>query len=196
MVREPNVFLLDEPLSNLDAKLRSSAREELQQLQRDIGTTTIYVTHDQVEAMGLGDRVAVMDAGKVRQIGTPQEIYHEPADIFVAGFLGTPPMNLVEKDNRTIGFRPESFLPFGVIGAQEDVESFQFEVTWVEHLGSDRLVYGNVGTQFIHRHVVAKIPANVTVPIETGETYTFSVPRKDLKFFDQETGLRASPIPL
>ena len=196
MVREPNVFLLDEPLSNLDAKLRASAREELQQFQRDIGTTTIYVTHDQVEAMGLGDRVAVMDEGRVRQIGTPREIYHEPADTFVAGFLGTPPMNLLEKENRTFGFRPETFLPLDMSGAHDDVEQFQFEVTWMEHLGSDRLIYGNVGTRFTHRHVVAKLPANVTVPIEPGETYTFAVHRRDLKFFDRETGLRASPIPL
>ncbi|MFQ5894431.1 MAG: ABC transporter ATP-binding protein, partial [Nitrospinota bacterium] len=84
LVREPAVFLLDEPLSNLDAKLRTSARDELQQFQRRIGTTTIYVTHDQVEAMGLGDRIAVMNEGKVRQIGTPREVYHEPADTFVA----------------------------------------------------------------------------------------------------------------
>src|SRR5512138_820797 len=95
LVREPAVFLLDEPLSNLDAKLRTSARDELKQFQKRIGTTTIYVTHDQVEAMGLGDRIAVMQAGTVRQIGTPQEIYDEPADTFVAGFLGSPPTNLV-----------------------------------------------------------------------------------------------------
>ncbi|MFQ6673027.1 MAG: ABC transporter ATP-binding protein, partial [Candidatus Tectimicrobiota bacterium] len=168
MVRDPNVFLLDEPLSNLDAKLRASAREELLQFQRNIGTTTIYVTHDQVEAMGLGDRIAVMNAGKVHQIGPPREIYHEPADIFVAGFLGTPPMNLVEKEDRTIGFRPESFLPIEVTGDHEEVERFQFEVTWVEYLGSDRLLYGKVGARFIHRHVVAKLSANVTTPIEKG----------------------------
>ncbi|MFQ5893492.1 MAG: ABC transporter ATP-binding protein [Nitrospinota bacterium] len=196
MVRDPNVFLLDEPLSNLDAKLRASAREELLQFQRNIGTTTIYVTHDQVEAMGLGDRIAVMNAGKVHQIGPPREIYNEPADIFVAGFLGTPPMNLVEKEDRTIGFRPESFLPIEVTGDHEEVERFQFEVTWVEYLGSDRLLYGKVGTRFIHRHVVAKLSANVTTPIEKGEAYPFAVPLKDLKFFDRETGLRASPIPL
>src|SRR6185295_2640570 len=85
IVRSPEVFLLDEPLSNLDAKLRTLARDELQQFQRRLGTTTIYVTHDQVEAMGLGDRIVVMKAGTVRQIGTPQEIYDEPADTFVAG---------------------------------------------------------------------------------------------------------------
>ena len=113
LVREPSVFLLDEPLSNLDAQLRASARDELQQFQRRIGTTTIYVTHDQVEAMGLGDRIAVMRAGTVRQIGTPQEIYDEPADTFVAGFVGSPPMNLVPHQNYILGFRPEDFHPKG-----------------------------------------------------------------------------------
>src|SRR5438270_281669 len=89
LVREPDVFLLDEPLSNLDAQLRAYARDELQQFQRRVQTTTIYVTHDQVEAMGMGDRIAVMYAGRIRQIGTPTEIYDEPADTFVATFLGS-----------------------------------------------------------------------------------------------------------
>src|SRR5512137_2530360 len=106
LVREPSVFLLDEPLSNLDAQLRASARDELQQFQRRIGTTTIYVTHDQFEAMGLGDRIVVMQSGTVRQIGTPQEIYHEPADTFVARFVGSPPMNLVQHQDYVLGFRP------------------------------------------------------------------------------------------
>ena len=101
LVREPNVFLLDEPLSNLDAKLRASAREELYRFQKRYGITTIYVTHDQVEAMGMGDRIAVMNAGKVRQLGTPDEVYTDPADTFVAGFLGSPPMNLVETQHRS-----------------------------------------------------------------------------------------------
>src|SRR5438874_8539611 len=95
IVREPSLFLLDEPLSNLDAKLRASAREELEQFQKRIGTTAIYVTHDQVEAMAMGDRVVVMSQGVVRQIGTPADVYDEPADTFVATFLGSPPMNLV-----------------------------------------------------------------------------------------------------
>src|SRR5258707_3017350 len=111
MVRDPDVFLLDEPLSNLDAKLRTMARDELQQFQRRLGTTTIYVTHDQVEAMGLGDRIAAMCQGKVRQIGTPEDIYDEPADTFVASFVGSPPMNLVRHRDYILGFRPESFLP-------------------------------------------------------------------------------------
>src|SRR6266704_7142071 len=111
LVRDPQVFLLDEPLSNLDAKLRASARSELKQFQQKVETTTIYVTHDQVEAMGMGDRIAVIDHGKLRQVGTPSEIYDHPADDFVASFLGTPPMNLVEHDDGLLGFRPEHFLP-------------------------------------------------------------------------------------
>src|SRR5215813_6884612 len=111
VVREPVVFLLDEPLSNLDAKLRNSARDELKQFQRSLGTTTIYVTHDQAEAMGLGDRIAVLNQGRVIQIGTPQEIYGSPADIFVATFIGAPPMNLLDDGNVYLGFRPENFLP-------------------------------------------------------------------------------------
>src|SRR5690606_28619835 len=111
VVREPLAFLLDEPLSNLDAKLRTLARDELKQFQRRLGTTTIYVTHDQIEAMGLGDRIAVLNQGRVRQVSTPSEIYHEPADTFVASFIGAPPMNLVERDDTILGFRPEHFLP-------------------------------------------------------------------------------------
>src|SRR5438034_2225238 len=115
LVRDPKVFLLDEPLANLDAKLRNTARDELKRFQRRIQTTTVYVTHDQVEAMGLGDRIAVMDRGKVRQVGTPHEVYEDPVDTFVATFLGQPPMNLVEQPGgggRTLlGYRPEHLLP-------------------------------------------------------------------------------------
>jgi multiple sugar transport system ATP-binding protein len=96
IVRQPQVFLMDEPLSNLDAKLRVQMRADIAKLQRDIGTTTIYVTHDQVEAMTMGDRVAVMNHGVLQQVDTPQRLYDEPANLFVAGFIGTPPMNLVE----------------------------------------------------------------------------------------------------
>src|SRR6202165_1652288 len=98
IVREPSVFLLDEPLSNLDAKLRASAREELERFHRRVGTTTIYVTHDQVEAMAMGDRIVVLDKGLVRQVGSPREVYDDPADTFVATFLGSPPMNLIDHE--------------------------------------------------------------------------------------------------
>ena len=105
------MFLLDEPLSGLDAKLRVTTRDELKRFQRQIGTTTIYVTHDQEEAMGLGDRIAVLDAGRLRQVGPPREIYDKPADTFVATFIGSPPMNLVQRGDRLVGFRPEHLLP-------------------------------------------------------------------------------------
>jgi multiple sugar transport system ATP-binding protein len=98
IVRHPQVFLMDEPLSNLDAKLRVQMRADVAKLQRDIGTTTIYVTHDQVEAMTMGDRVAVMTAGVLQQVDRPQRLFDEPANLFVAGFIGTPPMNLLEAD--------------------------------------------------------------------------------------------------
>ena len=96
LVREPDVFLLDEPLSNLDAKLRGAMRAEIKHLQRETGITTIYVTHDQIEAMTLADRVIIMEAGEIRQIGTPDDIYDDPANLFVAGFLGSPPMNFIQ----------------------------------------------------------------------------------------------------
>jgi multiple sugar transport system ATP-binding protein len=196
LVREPTVFLLDEPLSNLDAKLRASAREELQQFQRRIGTTTIYVTHDQVEAMGLGDRIAVMHQGKVRQLGTPQEVYHEPADTFVAGFLGSPPMNLVSHHGIIVGFRPEGFLPKEMHAGQGSQVSFEFKVTRIEYLGADRLLYGFLTGKFGDAHVIADLPSTVTVPIQAGETYEFVVRERDLKFFDQQTGRRTTPRPL
>ena len=195
MVRSPSVFLLDEPLSNLDAKLRTAAREELQQFQRRVGITTIYVTHDQVEAMGLGDRIVVMSNGRVRQIGTPRDVYQYPADTFVAGFLGSPPMNLVERDGLLMGFRPESFLPVEACREVGAAECFEFEVTWVEDLGSDRLVYGDIGLHAAHRHVIAKIPANVNVTIEGGRSYTFAVLQEDLRFFDPNTGLKHDRSP-
>lgn len=96
MVREPAVFLLDEPLSNLDAKLRTSMRTEIIKLHKRLGTTFVYVTHDQIEAMTMGDRIVVMKEGVIQQIGTPAEVYHQPANIFVAGFIGTPPMNFLD----------------------------------------------------------------------------------------------------
>jgi multiple sugar transport system ATP-binding protein len=101
IVRQPQAFLMDEPLSNLDAKLRVQMRADIAHLQRELGTTTIYVTHDQVEAMTMGDRVAVMSQGVLQQVDTPQRLYDHPANLFVAGFIGTPPMNLLEADIRS-----------------------------------------------------------------------------------------------
>src|SRR5437773_11879350 len=138
LVRDPQVFLLDEPLANLDAKQRNTARDELKRFQRQIGSTTVYVTHDQIEAMGLGDRVAIMDRGKVRQLGTPQGVYEDPDDTFVATFVGQPPMNLLPladgagPPGTLLGFRPENFLPREVLGAVEDARRFRFHVRRVE----------------------------------------------------------------
>jgi multiple sugar transport system ATP-binding protein len=190
LVREPLVFLLDEPLSNLDAKLRTSARDELKQFQRRIRTTTIYVTHDQVEAMGLGDRIAVMQGGKVRQIGTPHDIYREPADIFVAGFLGSPPMNLVEGPDCLVGFRPEHFLPESAQQESSSLIALPFRVTRTEYLGADRLLYGTLEGKFQNARVIARLPFTVGTVIEPGERYEFAVPRQELRFFDRVTELR------
>jgi multiple sugar transport system ATP-binding protein len=189
MVREPSVFLLDEPLSNLDALLRTSAREELRQFQQRVGVTTIYVTHDQVEAMGLGDRIVVMNQGKIRQIGTPMEIYQWPADTFVATFVGSPPMNLLDQGDTLLGFRPETFRPADAVEGSEGVVTYSFEVTYLEYLGAERLVYGNVGEKSHARHVVSRLPGSLTLPIEAGETYPFAVALRDLRRFDKKSGL-------
>jgi ABC-type sugar transport system ATPase subunit len=159
LVREPAAFLLDEPLSNLDAKLRVQMRAELKRLHTRLGITTIYVTHDQVEAMTLGDRIAVMSNGKLQQLGPPQQLYDEPANLFVAGFIGSPPMNLVRGRSEggrvtagdltlevvgapdgevAVGMRPEAL----VLGA-DGLPSFELLVDVVEPLGDEVLVHGS-----------------------------------------------------
>ncbi len=207
LVREPQVFLLDEPLSNLDAKLRASARDELKRFQQRVGTTTVYVTHDQAEAMGLGDRIAVLDAGSVRQVGPPTDVYDHPADTFVATFIGSPPMNLVARDGMLVGFRPEHLLPV------EDVASFggrsvaddradgervamPLKVDRVEYLSGDRHVYGTVSRIGAETRVIARLPSTVSTPISAGETHEFAVPTGRLRFFDASTGLRTEPVRL
>jgi multiple sugar transport system ATP-binding protein len=191
MVRHPDVFLLDEPLSNLDAKLRNLARDELKQFQRRLGTTTIYVTHDQVEAMGLGDRIAVMSGGKVRQLGPPQEVYDEPADTFVAGFLGSPPMNLVPLDGTLVGFRPEQLLPpSAVSGEGGPTVPMRLAVERVEHLGAGRLLYGTLPDYAPNEKIIVSLAYTVHSTIEAGHTYDFRVHQSNLKFFDPATGLR------
>jgi ABC-type sugar transport system ATPase subunit len=193
LVREPQVFLLDEPLSNLDAKLRSSARDELKEFQQRVGITTIYVTHDQVEAMGLGDRIAVLNAGQIQQIGTPDEIYHHPANTFVATFVGSPPMNLLNRGGTLLGFRPEEFLPVAAVGEQPGQVIFDFEVTRVENLGSDRHVYGHLPDVDPEAKVIAKLPSTVTTPVAVGDRARFAISRADLRYFDQESGASAAP---
>jgi multiple sugar transport system ATP-binding protein len=191
VVREPVVFLLDEPLSNLDAKLRNAARDELKQFQRTLGTTTIYVTHDQAEAMGLGDRIAVLNQGKVCQVGTPQDIYGKPMDNFVATFIGSPPMNLVEDGETWFGFRPEAFLPREVADSA-DIEVFPFRVTRIEYLGADRLIYGVLEGRSPETHVISKMPTNIRTEITAGQEYEFVVRRTDIDRFDRTSGQRVN----
>jgi len=190
LVREPDVFLLDEPLSNLDAKLRAAARDDLKQFQDRVGTTTVYVTHDQVEAMGLGDRIAVMSEGRIRQLGTPHDVYHDPADTFVATFLGSPPMNMVRRDDVLVGFRPESLLPKGVVQPDDGAVTIPFHVHRVENLGSERHLVGTLSGIGPETRVIAMLPSTVSVDIPIDETSEFVIRGADLRFFDTDAGLR------
>jgi multiple sugar transport system ATP-binding protein len=192
LVREPTALLLDEPLSNLDAKLRASARLEIKAFQQRVGLTTIYVTHDQVEAMGMGDRFAVIDGGRVRPVGTPTEIYDDPADRFVATFVGTPPMNILDQNGGAVGFRPENFLPKDMMEDQSFAE-FNVRVDRSEYLGSERIVYGVVEGFDPKQIVTAKLPpAHVDeASIRPGEWHPFAVRNAALRYFDAD-GNRAS----
>jgi multiple sugar transport system ATP-binding protein len=193
IVREPTVFLLDEPLSNLDAKLRAAAREDLAEFHHRIQTTTIYVTHDQVEAMAMGDRIVVLHHGVVRQIGTPSEVYDDPADTFVATFLGSPPMNLLEDEQVIVGFRPEHFLP-AELASDGSCLRFRFHITHAEHLGPERILYGHLpGSKFEAVEVVSRLPWRIQTPFPLGSTHDFAVPERELKFFDRKTEKRTQP---
>ena len=185
LVREPDVFLLDEPLSNLDAGLRVQMRAELKQLHARVGATMLYVTHDQVEALTLGDRVAVMDAGAIRQVGTPDEVFGTPADRFVARFLGTPAMNLVAPavlrvdgvpEGAEIGVRPEH-VRLGGDGVHGQVEL-------VEPVGSEAYVHVRVGGE----RVVARVAAAERPAV--GDDVDVVVRREDVHLFDGESGRR------
>jgi len=165
IVREPAVFLFDEPLSNLDAKLRVQMRVELQALHRRLGTTSLYVTHDQVEAMTLAHRMIVMNAGRAEQIGAPLEVYAKPATIFVAGFIGSPPMNLMPArlNGREVllGVRPEHLEPCG-----ESDAAFVAAIDLVEPLGADTLAHGTVqGTRIVVRLTGAQRASEGRLPL-------------------------------
>ncbi|HSM86955.1 MAG TPA: ATP-binding cassette domain-containing protein [Candidatus Limnocylindrales bacterium] len=188
IVREPSVFLLDEPLSNLDAKLRASAREELERFHKRIGTTSIYVTHDQVEAMAMGDRIVVLHKGYVRQVGTPMEVYDDPADTFVATFLGSPPMNLVEDKDVIVGFRPEHFRLAESVTDPHKV-TLPFRLENVEYLGAEWILSGVLANgRFDGKKVVARLL--FAQEFEIGRTYDFAVPERHLKFFDRSSEKR------
>jgi sn-glycerol 3-phosphate transport system ATP-binding protein len=186
IVREPAVFLFDEPLSNLDAKLRVTMRGELQALHRRLGTTSLFVTHDQVEAMTLAQRMIVMNAGRAEQIGAPLEVYAKPATTFVAGFIGSPPMNLIPQlggphDGKLLGVRPEHLEPCAASEAMLTID-----VDLIEPLGADIIVYGHMGDQTSAR-VAARLPADANA--QAGKLALRYAPR-NAHWFDPASGKR------
>ena len=183
IVRQPQVFLFDEPLSNLDAKLRGQTRIEIQKLHAELGITSLFVTHDQVEAMTLAQRMIVMNGGYVEQFGTPEEVYHTPASVFVAGFIGSPPMNLLKnspigKAGQILGIRPEHI-------DLVDAGGWEFKIDTVELLGAERLVYGKVGGE----EVTIRVDEGKAFP-KPGEVARIQVREERLHWFNAETGKR------
>ena len=180
IVRNPKVFLMDEPLSNLDAKLRVQMRSEIKKLHEKLQTTFIYVTHDQTEALTMGDRIVVLNNGVIQQVDTPEEIYNNPANTFVAGFIGLPQMNFIKgrelglDPNITYGIRPEKMVCGGNIKKVVDIEI-------TELLGSEKIAYFNIGD----KKCSAKLPAEYNL----GKTLELSIKESDLYKFD-ETGKR------
>ncbi|WP_323016688.1 ABC transporter ATP-binding protein [Castellaniella sp.] len=187
LVRTPKLFLMDEPLSNLDAKLRHSARREFKRLHQQTGITTLYVTHDQIEAMGLGQRIAVMNHGKIQQIGTPYEIYHEPANTFVAQFMGSPPMNLIPAGDWLLGFHPED----ARLTEQTDLPQHHMlpiDIQQVENLGANALVYGMFTPN--RTEIILKLPERLAEGLAAGQSCLFCVPDALMRRFDPRSGLR------
>ena len=181
IVRDPKVFLFDEPLSNLDAALRVATRIEIAKLSRSmVGTTIIYVTHDQVEAMTLADRICVLDAGRVEQVGTPMELYDRPANVFVAGFIGSPKMNFIDgayaKANKchTLGIRPEHLTLSKTKGA------IKGKVDYSEVLGSDSFLYVETEYGLITVRQIGK------TDIKNGETVYLSLEDNNIHRFDEQ----------
>jgi ABC-type sugar transport system ATPase subunit len=184
LVREPDVFLLDEPLSNLDAELRVEMRAELKALHARVGGATLHVTHDQVEALVLGDRIAVLRDGRIEQVGTPDEIWHAPATTFVARFVGSPPMNLLPADGPLPGLAPAGTLVGIRPGALRlGDEGVPARVERVEVVGEDAHVYLRLG----EHSVVARVPSADRPAAETHIT----VRPGDVHVFDPATGKRA-----
>ena len=186
IVRQPKVFLFDEPLSNLDAKLRAQTRLEIQKLHRELGITSLFVTHDQVEAMTLAERMLVMNSGVVEQFGTPEEVYHTPASTFVASFIGSPPMNLLHqapdgKAGSILGVRPEHL---------DVVETgWPVLVEAVELLGAERLIYGRLQAGTGDEQIIVRIEEGGFNPKPQSTIHVR--PRNDrLHWFDAATGKR------
>jgi sn-glycerol 3-phosphate transport system ATP-binding protein len=182
IVRQPQVFLFDEPLSNLDAKLRAQTRIEIQKLHRELGITSLFVTHDQVEAMTLAQRMIVMNAGRMEQFGTPEEVYHRPASTFVASFIGSPPMNLLKnapggRAGAILGIRPEHF--------EVGNGGWDMRVETVELLGAERLIYARLGDE----QVIVRVEESGPSPAP--DSLISVRPREErLHWFDAETGKR------
>jgi multiple sugar transport system ATP-binding protein len=187
IVREPVAFLMDEPLSNLDAALRVQTRAEIMRLQDRLGTTTIYVTHDQVEAMTMGDRIAIMRSGVLQQVGAPEDLYTHPVNVFVARFIGSPAMNVVPASivggsgtsGQLVGFRPEHVEPAAAAGG--DGASFEADVDVVEYLGDEQLVHLRLGDAT----VLAKL--DVDERLRPGDRQAFRVRADRLHRFDAES---------
>ncbi len=204
LVREPEVFLMDEPLSNLDAKLRIQMRAEIKRLHKELAVTIVYVTHDQVEAMTLADRVVIMEHGEVRQIGTPDQIYDDPDNLFVAGFLGSPPMNFI--DGAIVGERFQAGgvdVPASAIAEQDDV-ALGFRAEDVELAGTDEgtlrgEVYAVEPTGDSTLIVVSLADTHITlragksVRPQLDSTVGANISGSGLRFFSRRTGLRLRP---
>jgi len=204
IVRQPQVFLFDEPLSNLDAKLRAQTRLEIQKLHAELGVTSLFVTHDQVEAMTLAQRMIVMNAGRMEQFGTPEEVYARPASTFVAGFMGSPPMNLLTGQAEGVRFMPPQGEPLAlpasapregplVLGVRpEHVQiggagGWPMRVEMVEMLGAEKLVHGLVGGGLF----TARIAGTASSP-EPGTVLNVQVPAPQLHWFDAQTQARVA----
>ncbi|WP_347041605.1 ABC transporter ATP-binding protein [Brachybacterium nesterenkovii] len=209
IVRSPQVFLMDEPLSNLDAKLRVSTRTQIASLQRRLGVTTVYVTHDQTEAMTMGDRVAVLNGGVLQQVDTPRRMYDHPDNVFVAGFIGSPAMNLIEQklsaegvqfggavlpvDRTTLSDTNESAVTVGVrpedLELVEGEDGLAVEVDVVEELGADAYVYGRLaGSDPSAKPVIARVDGRR--PPMKGETVHFRPKQGHVHLFDVKSGAR------
>lgn len=210
IVRKPSVFLFDEPLSNLDAKLRVQMRLEIKRLQASLGITSIYVTHDQVEAMTLGHRLMVLNSGVVEQLGTPIELYERPASLFVAGFIGSPAMNMLKcsiaGDGKTVHIADGIDLPIEkngsadlankavILGVRPEHLEFAdstegtlpLTVTMVEHLGADTLVHGHFGNDMTD----LTVRQNGTLQVKAGDILPVTVGKDHLHLFDPETEKR------
>jgi sn-glycerol 3-phosphate transport system ATP-binding protein len=194
IVRQPQVFLFDEPLSNLDAKLRAQTRLEIQKLHRELGITSLFVTHDQVEAMTLAQRMIVMNAGVVEQFGTPEEVYTRPATTFVASFMGSPPMNLLKaapngKSGTILGVRPEHLL----ITPRATPDSWLLRVEAVEMLGAERLIYGRLQHANLDELIIIRTEEGHAVPTLGSNIYATPQANR-MHWFDAVSGHRLESL--